>query len=347
MDLFDYADDLRYGEIHLKADPAIGLRAIVAIHNLNRGPAIGGCRFIEYDSSDAALTDAMRLARGMSYKAAISNLPHGGGKAVIVRPKGLTEAQRIEIFEAYGAFVGSLGGRYLTCEDSGTTVGDMDVIKAQTDHVLGYDPEVGGSGDPSPLTALGVRRGIQAAAKHRWGRDDLVGLKIAIQGVGHVGYYLARELHAQGAQLIVTDINQAAVERCMAEFDAHTVERDAIYGVECDVFAPCALGAIINDATIPQLRCEVVAGAANNQLAEDRHGLVLRERGILYSPDYAINAGGLINVAHELRGYDADGAREDVEAIYATMLEIFERADRVGRSTNLVADAIAEERIWG
>ena len=347
MDLFNYADALRYGELHLKAQPEIGLRAIVAIHNLRRGPAIGGTRFIEYPGTEAALRDAMRLARGMSYKAAISDLPHGGGKAVVIRPPGLTEAQRAQIFEAFGAFVDSLGGRYITCEDSGTRVSDMNVVKDQTDHVLGYDPEAGSSGDPSPLTALGVRRGIEAAAKHKLGRADLEGLVVAIQGVGHVGYYLAQELHELGAKLLVCDINDMAVERCAQEFGAQRVTPGDIYGVDCDVFAPCALGAILDDTTIPKLRCSIVGGAANNQLAEDYHGQALRQRGILYGPDYAINAGGLINVAQEYAGYNPAEVRRKVEAIYDTMLQIFERADREERPTNEVADLIVEERLFG
>lgn len=347
MDLFRYADQLRYGELHLAADPEIGLHAIVAIHNLKRGPAIGGCRFIEYDSTDDALRDAMRLARGMTYKAAISGLDHGGGKAVIVRPKGLTEEQRVRIFEAYGAFVDSLNGNYITCEDSGTAVSDMDVVAGQTDHVLGTSAEDGGSGDPSPFTAFGVRRGIEAAVQHAWGRDDLEGLHVAVQGVGHVGYYLARELHELGAALTVTDVNDEAVQRCVDEFGALRVEPSAIYDVDCDIFAPCALGAVLNDDTIPRLKCDIIAGASNNQLAEDRHGQALLERGLLYAPDYALNAGGLINVAEEYRGYDADKARQKASDIYGTMLEIFERSRAEEAPTAEVADRIVDDMLWG
>ncbi len=346
MDLFNYADHLQYGELHLKADANVGLRAIVAIHNLKFGPAIGGCRFIEYDSSQDALRDAMRLARGMSYKAAISGLPHGGGKAVIMRPQGLDEEQREALFAEYGKFIDTLGGRYITCEDSGTRVSDMNIVKDQTDHVLGYDPESGSSGDPSPLTAFGVRRGIEAAAHFKYGRDDLEGLKIAIQGVGHVGYYLARELDELGAELTVTDINEEAVIRCRDEFGADAVKPDEIYGVECDIFAPCALGAILNDTTIPQLRCDIVAGASNNQLLEDRHGAFLKEREILYAPDYAINAGGLINVAVEYEGYDADKVRQKVSGIYDTMMGIFERGEADDLPMDVVADRIVEEKLF-
>lgn len=346
MDLFEYADTLRYGELHLKAQPEIGLRAIVAIHNLKRGPAIGGTRFIEYDSTDDALRDAMRLARGMTYKAAISGLNHGGGKAVIMRPKGLTEEQREEIFHAFGEFVDSLGGSYITCEDSGTRVSDMNIVHKHTQHVLGYDPEKGSSGDPSPFTAYGVRRGLDAAVRFRYDRDDLDGLHVAIQGVGSVGYHLARELHALGASLTVTDVSDAAIARCVEEFGATAVAPQEIYGVACDIFAPCALGAILNDHTIAQLQCDIIAGAANNQLAEDRHDLILQERGIVYAPDYAINAGGLINVAHEYVGYDAGKAREQCTLIYDTILQILERAKADDAPTGRVADQIVEELIF-
>lgn len=344
MDLFDYANELQYGELHLCHDSETDLRAIVAIHNLNRGPAIGGCRFIAYPDTNAAIRDAMRLARGMTYKAAISKLPHGGGKAVIIRPPDLDAERRQSLFEGYAQFIDSLGGRYITCEDSGTGVGDMNVVRTQTDHVLGYDPDSGSSGDPSPLTALGVRRGIEASVKFRYDRDDLDGLRVAIQGVGHVGYFLARELDALGADLTVTDIDDAAMQRCADEFDAEMVEPDAIYDVDCDILAPCALGAVLNDETIPRLRCDIVAGASNNQLARPRHGAAVKERGILYAPDYALNAGGLINVAQEYAGYDADAVRQKVYAIFDTMIEIFERAQADDLTTDVVADRIAEER---
>lgn len=346
MDLFNYADELRYGQIHFKADQACGLQAIVALHNLKRGPAIGGTRFIEYPSSERAIRDAMRLGRGMTYKAAISKLDHGGGKAVIIRPKGMTEEQRTKIFTAFGQFVESLGGSYVTCEDSGTNVSDMNIVRGQTAHVLGFDPGAGSSGDPSPSTAFGVRRGIQAAALFKLGRTDLKGLHVAIQGVGHVGYYLAQELHKLGARLTVTDIDEAAVKRCVAEFDAASVAPDAIYSVDCDIFAPCALGAILDDTTIPQLKCSIIAGASNNQLAENHHGQQVKDAGILYAPDYAINAGGLINVAEEFRGYDPEAARQKCALIHDTMLEIFERAAREDLPTNVIADRIVEEMIF-
>src|SRR5690554_5264631 len=214
MDLFEYAENLDFGDIYFKLSSKTGLRAIVALHNLTLGPAIGGCRFLEYDSTEAALRDAMRLARGMTYKAAITRVPHGGGKAVLLRPKNMSATQRVEIIEEFGEFVDSLGGHYITAEDSGTSVADMDIIATRTRHVLGTSASTASSGDPSPVTARGVLRGIEAAAKYKFGRDDLAGLRVAIQGVGSVGYHLAKNLHARGVELVVTDINAAAIRRC-------------------------------------------------------------------------------------------------------------------------------------
>jgi leucine dehydrogenase len=347
VDLFDYADALRYGELHVKSDPSIGLRAVVGIHSLKMGPGIGGTRFIPYGSSDAAIRDVMRLARGMTYKAAISGLPHGGGKAVIIRPPNLDARGRERIFEEFGKFVDSLGGRYVTTEDSGTCVADMNVIKRHTDFVLGYDENAGGSGDPSPYTAKGVLRGIEAAVSFRFPGRDLDGIRVSIQGVGHVGYFLARELFERGASLTVADPDSAATQRCAEEFGATVVPPNEIYDAEVELFAPCALGAILNDETIPRLRCQIVAGASNNQLAEHRHGVQLHERGILYAPDYAINAGGLISVAQEFAGYDEAIVLERVSQIYTTMSGIFERSERDGEPTEKVADCIVEEMLYG
>lgn len=346
MDLFTYADELHYGDLHLRSVPEVGLHAIVAVHNLKLGPAIGGTRFIEYDSTEAAIRDAMRLARGMTYKAAISGLAHGGGKAVIIRPRNMSEAQREEIFAAFGQFVDTIGGRYITCEDSGTKVSDMNVVARHTKHVLGTEDKAS-SGDPSPYTAFGVRRGIEAAVEHKLGKKSLEGLHVTVQGVGHVGYYLAKELHDAGCRLTVTDVNAQAVERCVTEFGAAHVAPQDIYGVEADIFAPCALGAIIHDGTLPQLKVQIIAGAANNQLAENRHGDLLKARGILYAPDYAINAGGLINVAQEYQGYNADKARAKAATIYETMHTIFERAATEDLATYIVADRIVEEKVFG
>ncbi len=347
MDLLGYAAQLRFGELHVFHDEKTGLKAIIALHNLKLGPAIGGCRCIEYASSDDALRDVMRLARGMTYKAAISGLPHGGGKSVIMRPPHMTfeHPERADFFESFGRFIDSLGGKYLVAEDSGTTTSDMDVMRTQTQNVLGSEAQ-GGSGDPSPFTAYGVRRGLQAAVKFRYGRDDLDGIHIAVQGVGNVGYFLCKELHNLGARLTVTDVRQSSIDRVVNEFGATAVDTNAIYSVDADIFAPCALGAILDDDTIPQLKVDIVSGGANNQLAEDRHGQMLLERGILYAPDYAINAGGLINVASEYEGYDREKSHARTTALYDTMLKIYERADRENLPTSIVADRIVEEIIY-
>ncbi|MFT6399138.1 MAG: leucine dehydrogenase [Bradymonadia bacterium] len=341
LDLFNYMSELRYGELHLAHDAATGLRAIVAIHNTNLGPGIGGCRAIRYPNSDAGIRDAMRLSRGMAYKAAAAGLPHGGAKAVIMIPEG--DFDRTALFLKYGEFVDSLNGKYVTCEDSGTSTDDMDVVSTRTNHVLGTN---GGSGDPSPFTALGCRRGVQAAVKFQLGRDDLEGLHVAIQGVGHVGYYLARELHDLGASLTIADVNPSNADRAAADFGAAIVPPEEILFVACDVLAPCALGAVFNDETIPQLKTTIIAGASNNVLAEDRHGLALHKAGVLYAPDYVINAGGLINVATEFTGYDEAVSTAKVCEIYDTLLEIFERSRKTDTPTQVVADTLAEERMY-
>ena len=343
MELFRHLSVYDYGEVHFKLDKGTGLRAIVAIHDTRMGPALGGCRFIPYDTDEDALVDALRLARGMTYKAALAGLAHGGGKSVIMRPKHAFD--RVALFRAFGKFLEDLRGHYITAEDSGTGLEDMEVIRTVTKNVTGIDPSHGGSGDPSPFTALGVRRGIEAAVKHELGKDSLAGVHVAVQGVGHVGYYLCKELHAAGAKLTVADVDPLKAERATREFGAGVAPIDSIAGVGCDVFAPCALGAGLNDATIPSLKAKIVAGAANNQLAEPRHGDDLHARGILYAPDYAINAGGLINVAQEVLGYDAAVAHEKTLRIYDTMYEIFERAKRLKAPTYKVADILVEEKL--
>jgi leucine dehydrogenase len=343
MDVFGKLSTYDFGEVHFALDKATQLRAIVAIHDYRLGPALGGCRFIEYDSDEAALVDALRLARGMTYKAALAGLAHGGGKSVLIRPR--QRFDRVALFRAFGRFIENLRGHYITAEDSGTGLEDMEIIRTQTKHVTGIDPSHGGSGDPSPFTALGVRRGIEACVKFKLGKADLQGVHIAVQGVGHVGYHLCKELHAAGAKLTVADIDKLKSERAQREFGAAIVGLDAIAQVECDVFAPCALGAGLNDETVPYLRAKIVAGAANNQLAEPRHGDDLHARGILYAPDYAINAGGLVNVAQEVKGYDAKAARERTLKIYDTIFEICERSKRLAAPTYKVADILVEEKL--
>ncbi|HEY1696717.1 MAG TPA: Glu/Leu/Phe/Val dehydrogenase dimerization domain-containing protein [Polyangiaceae bacterium] len=343
MPLFGHLDEYDYGEVHFKLDKATGLRAIVAIHDTRLGPSLGGCRFIPYETDEAALVDALRLARGMTYKAALAGLPHGGGKSVIIRPA--QHFDRVALFHAFGKFIDDLRGHYITAEDSGTGLEDMEVIRSVTKWVTGVDPSHGGSGDPSPFTALGVRRGIEACVEAKLGKNELRGVHVAVQGVGHVGYHLCKELHAAGATLTVADVDPLKAERAHREFGAKLVPLDAIFDVACDVFAPCALGSALNDGTIPRLKARVVAGAANNQLALPRNGDDLHARGILYAPDYAINAGGLINVAQEVVGYDETKSRDKTMRIKDTIAEIVDRSDKLKAPTYKVADMLVEERL--
>ncbi len=343
MDLFGHLKAYDYGEVHFKHDKATGLKAIVAIHDSRLGPALGGCRFLPYDADEDAVIDALRLARGMTYKAALAGLQHGGGKSVLIRPK--QHFDRVALFRSFGRFIDDLRGHYITAEDSGTGLEDMEVIRTVTKHVTGVGPQHGGSGDPSPFTALGVRRGIEACVKFRMKRDSLEGVHVAVQGVGHVGYYLCKELHAQGAKISVADVDPLKAERAEREFGASLVSLDQIFETECDVIAPCALGSALNDTTIPRLKARIVAGAANNQLAQPRHGDDLHARGILYAPDYAINAGGLVNVAQEVLGYDAQKSREKTMKIFDTIFEIAERSAATGTPTYRVADTLVEEKL--
>src|SRR5690349_19762263 len=265
MDVFSHLASYDYGEVHFGRDPASGMRAIVAIHDTRLGPALGGCRFLSYPREEDALVDALRLARGMTYKAALAGVPHGGGKSVLLRPAAPV-FDRAALFLAFGRFVESLRGRYITAEDSGTGLEDMELIRNETRHVTGVDVSHGGSGDPSPFTALGVRRGIEACVLLKLGRSSLEGLRVAVQGVGHVGYQLCKELVACGAKLAVADVDPLKAERAQREFGADIIPLDRIFDVECDVLAACALGSAINDETVPRIHAKIVAGAANNQL---------------------------------------------------------------------------------
>lgn len=341
--IFDVLQAEDYEQIVFCQDQASGLKAIIAIHDTTLGPALGGLRMWNYASEEEALTDVLRLAKGMTYKNAAAGLNLGGGKAVII---GNAKTDKSEaLFRAFGRYVQSLSGRYITAEDVNTSVADMDFIHMETDYVTGVSPAFGSSGNPSPVTAYGVYRGMKAAAKWKFGSDSLAGKTVAVQGVGNVAYNLCRHLHEEGAHLVVTDINEEALKRAETDFGATVVKPDEIYAVDCDIFAPCALGAVINDQTIPMLKAQIVAGAANNQLAEDRHGDMLEERGILYAPDFVINAGGVINVADELEGYNRERAMKKVELIYDNMQRVFEIAERDGVPTHVAAEKMAEERI--
>jgi len=330
-----------YERVVFGEDPSVGYRGIVAIHSTARGPAGGGTRFWNYRNDDEALQDVLRLSRGMTYKSALADLPLGGGKSLIIGNNKTKDREKI--FRAHGRFINSLGGQYITGEDVGTSPEDMVYVRHETSYVAGLP---GASGDPSPRTARGVFRAMQAAARHRWGSDDLSGHTVAIQGCGHVGYFLAEELHRAGARIVATDIDHEKVQRVVADFGATAVPEQEIYSMAADIFAPCALGGIINDQTIPQLECQIVCGAANNQLLEPRHGDLLEKQNRVYVPDYAANAGGIINgCCQEILGWDLPTTLKKVDAIYHTILEIFQLAQKQRIPTYQAADRLAEQRV--
>jgi leucine dehydrogenase len=343
VQVFEKLAEYRYEQLVFCHDKATGLRAIIAIHDTTLGPALGGCRMYPYATEEEAMVDVLRLARGMTYKAAASGLNLGGGKSVIIGDPHTDKSEAL--FRSFGRYIETLGGRYIVAEDVGTSTEDAHYIQVETSHVVGVDVTRGGSGDPSPLTALGVLQGMRACTEEAFGTTSLEGKVVAVQGVGHVGYHLCHLLHEDGASLIVTDVNEAAVGRVAAEFGAKAVDLDEILTIPCDVLAPCALGAVLNDATIPELRCSIVAGSANNVLAESHHGEALAERGILYAPDYVINAGGLINVADELEGYNERRAVKRVRRIEDSIRSIISISKRDGVPTNVAADTLALERI--
>ncbi|MGH7476507.1 MAG: Leu/Phe/Val dehydrogenase [Longimicrobiales bacterium] len=340
MKLFDMMARHEHEQLVFGHEPSVGYRGIIAIHNTTLGPALGGTRFWNYATDQEAVVDALRLSRGMTYKAAVAGLNLGGGKSVIIGDNKI--ARREMIFRAHGRFVESLKGRYITAEDVGTSVEDMEFVHMETEHVTGI---AGRSGDPSPVTAYGTFRGIRGCIKERYGSDSFDGIHVAVQGVGHVGYHLCRYLAESGATLTVTDIDGERVNRVIEEFGARAVGAEEIYEVEAQVFAPCALGAVINDRTLPRFRFDIVAGAANNQLAEARHGDELHRRKILYAPDYVINAGGLINVYGELSNWPAERSRSKAGEIQGTLEQLFELAKEQNISTHVAADRLAERRI--
>ncbi|PVY78910.1 glutamate dehydrogenase/leucine dehydrogenase [Tamilnaduibacter salinus] len=327
-------------ELHVHRDPVTGLRAIIAIHSTLRGPAVGGCRCLHYPDEDAALTDVTRLARGMSYKAALSGLPHGGAKSVILRPDGPFD--RVALYQAFGRFVDTLGGRYITAIDSGTELDDLDQVAMTTDHVWGHH---GDGLDPSPLTTLGVLSSLEAAVRHQLKRSNFRGLHFAIQGLGHVGADVARRLADAGASLTLADLDTQRSQSLASELGAHWISADAIYDASCDGFIPCALGNVLNANTIPRLRTRIVAGSANNQLGRDQDAQLLHDHGILYAPDYIVNAGGLIQVAMGHHGATRDQIRRKVQGIGETLSRIFREAQQRGLTPARMADHLAEERL--
>ena len=340
MDIFDAMAKRGHEQLVFWSEPSIGYRGIIAIHDTTLGPALGGTRFWDYNSTEGAITDALRLARGMTYKASIAGLNLGGGKSVIMGDNRTTD--REHVFRAHGRAVESLKGRYITAEDVGTSVDDMEFVRMESTHVAGVH---GKSGDPSPVTAYGVYCGMKAAAMHRYGSDSLEGKHVAVQGLGHVGRYVCEQIVADGARLTVTDIDQSRIQSVVDEFGGQAVDPDEIYAVDAEIFAPCALGAVVNDDTVAAFKFDIIAGAANNVLAEGRHGQILHEKGILYAPDYVINAGGLCNVYGEIQGWTAEQSREKTGAIYDTLLRIFERAKSEGIPTSVAADRLAQQRI--
>ncbi|MFO1507950.1 MAG: Glu/Leu/Phe/Val dehydrogenase dimerization domain-containing protein [Lysobacterales bacterium] len=320
-----------------------GLKAIIAVHNTVLGPALGGLRMWPYKSEQEALNDVLRLSRGMTYKNAVAGLNLGGGKAVIIGDPAKDKSEAL--FRAFGRYVNSLNGRYITAEDVGIDVNDMEYVYRETEFVTGVHQVHGGSGDPSPFTAYGTLQGLMAALNHKYGNEEVGQHTYAVQGAGHVGTEFIKLLREQGAKVFVTDINREAVERCVDELGCEAVAPDAIYDVDADVYSPCALGGTVNDQTLPRLKCKVICGAANNQLATDEIGDEVQKRGILYAPDYAVNAGGVMNVSLEIDGYNRERAMRMMRTIYYNVGRIFQIAERDGIPTYKAADRMAEERI--
>lgn len=344
MSFFTEIEKFNHEQVIYCSNKECGLKAIIAIHNTALGPALGGTRMWNYSSEDLALRDVLRLSRGMTYKAAMAGLNLGGGKAVII---GDSATQKNEqMFRCFGRYVDGLAGRYITAEDVGTDVRDMEYVRMETKYVTGISKAIGGSGDPSPVTAYGVYVGIKACAKEKWGNDSLKGRKIAVQGAGQVARYLCEHLYNEGAEIFLTDIVEEKIKRALETVKATVVKPEDIYDVDAEIFAPTALGAIINDKTIPKFKFQIIAGGANNQLEdEDKHGKALLDKGIIYAPDYVINAGGLINVANELEGYRQDRAMKQAEGIYDSIARILQISKNEKIPAHSASNKIAEERI--
>lgn len=343
MKVFDAVAGEGHEQVVFGSDPVSGLRAIIAIHSTALGPALGGTRFYPYESEEEALTDVLRLSRGMTYKAAAAGLDLGGGKAVIIGDPRADKSERL--FRAYGVLVDSLGGKYITAEDVGTTAADLTLIRRETRWALGLPVAEGGSGDPSPVTARGLLAAARATATHLWGNGDLAGRKVVVQGVGKVGGAFVRLLVEARAEVVVTDAHPPAIDHAVETFGVKPVEPEDAFAVPCDIFSPCALGAVLNRDTIPKLGCEAVVGSANNQLASEADADLLAERGILYAPDFVVNAGGLINVYDELNGYSKSRALHRVDSIYDATARIFETAEAENITPQAAALRLAEQRI--
>lgn len=344
MAIFEDLTSMGHEQVVFCHDKTTGLKAIIAIHDTTLGPALGGLRMWDYKSEEEAIRDVLRLSRGMTYKAAVTGLNLGGGKSVIIGdPKKLKSEA---LFRTFGRFVESLGGRYITAEDVNIKVSDIEQVGLETSYVSGVSSRAGGSGDPSPVTAWGVYQGIKASVTYKLGKESLKGVSVAIQGAGAVGSHLVEYLVNEGAKVYVADIDAEKVKANVKQFGAEAAQLHEIHKLAVDVFAPCALGGILNDQTIPEIKASIIAGAANNQLLDENiHGAMLKEKGILYAPDYVINAGGLINVYQELQGYDAAIAKKKASGIHDTLLAIYKQADEQHITTNAASNVIAEKRI--
>ncbi|HKK24462.1 MAG TPA: Glu/Leu/Phe/Val dehydrogenase [Gracilimonas sp.] len=342
--IFDELSNKEHEQVVMCSDPDTGLRAIIAIHNTTLGPALGGTRMWNYKNEEEALRDVLRLSRGMTYKSAISGLNLGGGKAIII---GDARTDKTEaLFRAFGRFVDGLGGRYITAEDVGMTEKEMEWIYSETKYVTGIPKALGGSGNPSPVTAYGVYMGAKACAKKAYGSDSLEGKKIALQGAGNVASFFAKHAAKEGAKLYISDIYDEKAKELANEVDGELVEPDDIYGLDVDIFTPCALGGVINDDTMNQFKCDIIAGGANNVLdEEDKHGQMLLEKGIIYAPDYVINAGGIINIASELEGYNEERALNNAGNIYNTITDILNYSEEHNMPAHKASNALAEKRI--
>lgn len=340
MNIFDNMEKYDYEQLVFCQDRKTGLKAIIGIHDTTLGPALGGTRIWNYESEEAAIMDVLRLSRGMTYKNSAAGLNLGGGKTVIIGDP--QEIKSEEFFRVFGRFIEGLNGRYITAEDMNTTTEDMEYISMETDHVVGLK---GKSGNPSPVTAFGTFRGILAGAREAFGTEDLKGKVVAVQGVGAVGYTLCKHLYEAGARLIVTDVKKSNIEKAVKDFNAEWVEPDEIYSVDCDIFVPCAMGAVVNDFTMSKFNCKLIAGCANNVLAEERHGEMLEEKGIVYVPDFVINAGGVINVYEEIIGYNKERALAKAANVYDKVSEVFKISKEEHIPTYKAAERLAEKRI--
>ena len=342
--LFKNMTNMQHEQIVVCQDNETGLKAIIAIHDTTLGPALGGTRMWNYSNEIDAFNDVLRLSRGMTYKAAITGLNLGGGKAVIIGDAKKDKSE--SLMRKFGEFVDSLGGKYITAEDVGMTTEDMKYVRSKTKFVTGIPKSMGGSGDPSPVTAYGVYMGMKASAKYKWGNDNLENKTIVVQGIGHVGETLVKYLIKEGADVIINDIDQNKINSCIEKYNVKSVTEEHLYSLKMDIYAPCALGATINPTTLSQLKCAIIAGAANNQLEnESRDSVLCSKKGICYAPDFLINAGGLINVYSELKGYNQEKALDQTKSIYNTTLEIFREAELNGITTNEAALNIAKNRI--